>query len=59
MTDAHNDRDSTSSPATDAELQGDAGTLIPWTVSNSDGSKSHIVRIDRNERTEMNGAANT
>ncbi|QDT51303.1 hypothetical protein Pan258_53920 [Symmachiella dynata] len=46
MSDTHNDHDSTSSPATDAELQGDAGTLIPWTVSNSDGSKSHIVHVD-------------
>ena len=46
MADAHNDHDSTPSPATDVERHGDAGSLVSWTVSNSDGSKSHIVHVD-------------
>jgi hypothetical protein len=42
MSDTHNDHDAT----IETEPQGDAGTLISWTVSNSDGSKSHIVHVD-------------
>ena len=45
MSDTHNDSNSLK-PATNTEMQGDAGTLISWTVSNSDGSKSHIVHVD-------------